>query len=250
MNDAAIHVDLEVHSITKRFGGLIALNNVSFNVREREILGLIGPNGSGKTTLINCINGFYRPESGKILYKGKDITGLKPHQICQLGIGRTFQIVEVFPTLSVLENVMVGAIFSGSSSNLNEAKQKSREILQYIGFPRDENVLAKYLNLGEMKLLSLARALVSNPKLLLLDEVVAGLTPIEEAKIINVLKEVNEKQKITIVLVEHVMRVVMKICNRIIVLHEGRKIAEGIPEEIARNEKVIEAYLGEEYLKI
>ncbi|MEM3571328.1 MAG: ABC transporter ATP-binding protein, partial [Candidatus Bathyarchaeia archaeon] len=196
-----IPIELEVQSIVKRFGGLIALNNVSFNVRKGEILGLIGPNGSGKTTLINCINGFYRPDSGKILYKGKDITGLKPYQICQLGIGRTFQIVEVFPTLTVLENVMVSAIFSGASLNLNEAKQKSMEILHYINFPRDKNVLAKYLNLGEMKLLSLARALVSNPELLLLDEVVAGLTPVEEAKIISVLKEVNERQKITIILV-------------------------------------------------
>lgn len=242
--------ELEINSVVKKFGGLIALNNVSFEVKSGEILGLIGPNGSGKTTLINCISGFYRPEAGKILYKGRNITGLKPYQICQLGIGRTFQIVETFPALTVLENVMVGAIFSGLSSNLNEAKLKSREILEYINFPRDENVLAKYLNLGEMKLLSLARVLVSNPKLLLLDEIIAGLTPIEEAKIIEVLKEIHKKQKITIVLVEHVMRVVMKLCNRIVVLHEGKKIAEGKPEEIAQNEKVIEAYLGEEYLKI
>jgi branched-chain amino acid transport system ATP-binding protein len=242
--------ELEINSVVKKFGGLIALNNVSFEVKSGEILGLIGPNGAGKTTLINCISGFYRPEAGKILYKGRNIIGLKPYQICQLGIGRTFQIVETFPTLTVLENVMVGAIFSGSFSNLNEAKLKSREILEHINFPRDENVLAKYLNLGEMKLLSLARVLVTNPKLLLLDEIIAGLTPIEEAKIIEVLKEVHEKQKVTIVLVEHVMRVVMKLCNRIVVLHEGKKIAEGKPEEIAQNEKVIEAYLGEEYLKI
>lgn len=236
---------LRIGSVVKRFGGLLALNDVSFEVRSNEILGLIGPNGSGKTTLINCISGFYRPDSGRILYGEKNLTRLKPYEISRLGITRTFQIVEVFPKLSVLENVMVGMAFS-NPIDLNETRHKSREILEYVGFPREEGILARYLNTGQMKLLSVARALASSPKLLLLDETVAGLSESEQTKIADLVKKINTELGIAVLLVEHATKFVMEVCDRIVVLQEGRKIAEGPPEEISKDEKVLEAYLGRE----
>ncbi|MEM1545615.1 MAG: ABC transporter ATP-binding protein [Candidatus Methanomethylicia archaeon] len=228
---------LRCEKIVKRFGGLEALKGVDLDIDEGLIVGLIGPNGSGKTTLINCIAGFYSPTSGRIFFDGRDITGLKNYQICKLGIARTFQIPRPFPSLTVLQNVMVATV----------DKSYAIECLRVTGLFDKRDVLARDLTAHQMRMLELARALATNPKILMLDEVMAGLNPVEIENTIQVIKELRGKG-LTILWVEHVMRAIMKAADYIYVLHEGLKIAEGKPIEVANDEKVIKAYLGEKYI--
>ena len=246
---------LEGKNITKRFGGLIAVNDVSFHVYEGEIFGIIGPNGAGKTTLFNVINGVYHPNHGQVFYRycmnGKcemiDITGWKPHRLARIGIARTHQVVKPFKELTVLENTVVGALFGSKSDEITEvqAQQKAMEILEFVGLADKAELPAGHLNVQEKKRLELARALASEPRLLLLDEVLAGLIPSEVSKMLDLLRKVNREKGVTIVMIEHVMHAVMNLAQRVMVLDFGRKIAEGTPEEIANNPEVITAYLGD-----
>ncbi|MCE4627522.1 MAG: ABC transporter ATP-binding protein [Desulfurococcales archaeon] len=238
---------LRVVDVTKRFGGLIALDHVSFNVYKGEILGLIGPNGAGKTTMFNVITGVYKPEEGHIYYKGREITGMRPHKIARMGISRTHQIVKPFGELSVLENTMIGALFGPKHETITEeeARQIASEILEFVGLADKAELPARVLNIQEKKRLELAKALAQEPELLLLDEVLAGLNPGEVQKMIDLLERVRREKGITMIMIEHVMHAVMNLADRIVVLHFGRKIAEGTPEEIASNPEVITAYLGD-----
>ena len=234
---------LTVKNITKRFGGLVALNDVSFEVKEREIVGIIGPNGAGKTTLFNVITGFYQPDAGQVIFNGVNITGYRPDQICALGLTRTFQLVKPFKDLTVFENVLIGAMLRRSKS---AAVEKAENVIKDMNLERVRNVPVKNLPVAERKIVEAARALATEPKMLLLDEVAAGLNPTETSRIVETLKRVKE-QGVTLCLVEHVMRFIMGISERIIVLDRGVKIAEGTPTEIAANETVIQAYLGVKY---
>jgi branched-chain amino acid transport system ATP-binding protein len=237
---------LQVEGIVKRFGGLVAVNNVSLGVEKGEIFGLIGPNGAGKTTLLNVMAGVYKPDAGVIGFEGEDITGLSPERICRAGIARTFQVSRPFLKMSALENVKVAAVF-GNRKPLEDPQAYAEEMLEFVGFPLPKETLAEGLNAVQIKKLDLARALASNPKLLLLDESAAGLTPTELLESMELIRRVRDKG-ITVVMVEHVMRAIMQICDRIGVLHYGQKIAEGTPDEITEDEKVADAYLGDRYL--
>ena len=233
---------LELNNVTKRFGGLVAVNKVSLTVEEGQILGLIGPNGAGKTTLLNVIAGVYRPEEGAVVFRGGAITGLKPFRVCARGISRTFQISRPFLGMTALENVMVGAVFGGHKRG-DAARERAREVLDFVNFPMSYDTIAGTLNPLQLKRLDLARALAASPKLLLLDEIAAGLRPSEYRELIEIILKVRERGT-AILAVEHVLRVVMQICDRIVVLHYGEKVAEGTPGEVVEHERVIEAYLG------
>jgi branched-chain amino acid transport system ATP-binding protein len=235
-------VILEVKNLTKAFGGLLAVNDISFQVEEGEILGLIGPNGSGKTTTFNCINQFFPITSGDIIFKGKSIIGKKTHQICHLGIGRTFQVVKPLARMTVLENVTASAFCRVNT--IREAKDEALRVLEFCNLADHNNKLAKSLPIARRKRLEIARSLATKPDLLLLDETTAGLNPAELDEAIDLIKKIRNNG-ISILIVEHIMKVIMTISDRIHAINFGQTIAEGAPEEIANNPAVIEAYLGE-----
>lgn len=237
---------LELSSVTKSFAGIVAVNGLSFSVSEGEILGLIGPNGAGKTTAFNLVAGVYEPDSGSIKLSGKEIAGKKPHKISSLGISRTFQTVKPFARMSVVENVAVGRLFGRDHVlSVSRAKVAAREILKYTSLDSKSNALAGSLTLAEQRRLELARALAANPRILMLDEVMAGLNQAEIAEELALLKKLNEEKKITLVVIEHVMKAMMQLCGRIIVMDQGEKLAEGTPKQVISNPEVIRAYLGE-----
>jgi branched-chain amino acid transport system ATP-binding protein len=231
--------------ITKYFGGLTAVYHVDFHIDEGEIVGLIGPNGAGKTTLFNVITGALPLDRGRITFKGKEITNLKAFHICRAGIARTFQSVKVFGSMSVYENVVLGIWYGMEKKGISvDARKTALELLEFVGLGEFRDMPAGDLTLANQRRLEVARALATRPDLLLLDELMAGLNPKEVSEAIELVRKIRERG-ITIFMIEHVMKAIMSICNRIMVLHHGEKIAEGTPEEVARNEKVIEVYLGE-----
>jgi branched-chain amino acid transport system ATP-binding protein len=233
---------LEVKKVSRFFGGLAAIKDVSFEVRKNEILGLIGPNGAGKTTLFNVVNGFYHPSHGDIFFKAQKTSGFKPHQICRLGIARTFQVVKPLQRMSVLDNVVASAFLRAKDKR--GAVELARDSLQFTGLYEDRDVISRGLPLGKRKRLEIARALATQPELLLLDESCAGLNPTELDESIGVIRKIKDRG-ITIMIIEHHMKVIMAISDRIVVLNYGEKIAEGTPLEIRNNPLVVEAYLGE-----
>ncbi len=236
-------------NVSKHFGALRALDNINFQLNRGEILGIIGPNGAGKTTLLSVINGTLPITEGRISFKAREITRLRPYRIAELGISRTFQIVKPFPGMTALENVAIGALFGRDpEKKMSRAMEKAEETIKKVSLKGKENILVEKLNVSERKRLELARALTQDPEVLLLDEVMAGLTPREIEDIMALIQEVN-RGGTTIMVIEHVMKAIMGISNRIIVLHHGQKIAEGTPDEISENPQVIAAYLGERYSK-
>jgi len=235
---------LEVRGLVKDFGGLRANDYIDLQVSEGEIVGLIGPNGAGKTTLFNCIAGFYTPTSGRIVFRGEDITGLPANDVCARGIARTFQIVRVFKDMSVMDNIMVGAF--NRTHSADQARQKTREVMAFCGLEPKKNMMAGGLTIAVKKRLEIAKAYATEPTLLMLDEAMAGLNQTETAEAVDLVKKIR-KSGVTVLLVEHVMEVVMPISNRVVVLDYGRKIAEDTPQKVINNEEVIKAYLGDKY---
>ena len=236
---------LEGKGVTKYFGGLAAVSNVDFHVEQGEALGLIGPNGAGKTTLFNLISAALTPKSGTIRFKGENITGLKPYKICRMGVARTFQTVKVFAQMPVLNNVVLGAYFGVSPGmSSKDAISEATALLEFVGLSAVKGIPAKDLTLANQKRLEVAGALATHPDLLLLDEMMAGLNPTEVAQAMELVARIRDKG-ITIIMIEHVMKAIMSVCDRIMVLHHGAKIAEGTPQEITTSKRVIEVYLGE-----
>lgn len=235
---------LQSHELSISFGGLTAVDRLSLTVEKGMILGIIGPNGSGKTTFFNLVTGVYAPDSGKVIFDGKNITGLRPHRIAQFGIGRTFQIPAPFSKMTILDNVMVGTFIHASSMKI--AKRKAMGILEMVRLDEKANQQVVNVTLEDRKRLELARALATEPTLLLLDEVMSGLTPVEVKASIELIQSLHTRG-LTIIVVEHVMDVILSLCDRVIVLNYGRKIAEDTPDRIVNNPDVIRAYLGERY---
>jgi len=235
---------LELKKLVKAFGGLLAVNDVTFQVEKGEIFGLIGPNGSGKTTIFNCINNFFPITAGDVLFKGQSIKGLKTHQVCHLGIGRTFQVVKPLARMTVLDNVTASAFCRVNT--IKEAKDEALRVLGFCNLLNEKDKMAKSLPIGGRKRLEIARALATKPELLLLDETAAGLNPSELDEAIDLIRKIRENG-ITILIVEHIMKVIMTISDRIHAINFGQTIAQGTPKEVANHRAVIEAYLGEEY---
>ena len=228
--------------LTKNFGGLKAVDGVNLGVSEGEILGLIGPNGAGKTTLFNVVNGFYPPSKGDVFFKGERISHLQPYQICKRGIGRTFQVVRPLQRMTVLDNVIASAFLRAKDKR--SAEKIALEAIQFTGLYEDQSLVSKGLPLGKRKKLEIARALATQPEMLLLDESFAGLNPFEQNELIDIIRKLKAKG-ITIMIIEHHMKVIMSLSDRVVVLNYGEKIAEGTPQEIGHNPLVVEAYLGE-----
>jgi len=236
---------LTLERVTKRFGGLTAVREVSLDVRAGDLLGIIGPNGAGKTTLFNVISGYYRPDGGRVLFDGRDVGGLPPHMICRLGLTRTFQLVKPFGNLSVMDNAMIGALTR--LGRVRVARLEAERVIATCGLAPHAAARAKALPIGLRKRLEVARALATRPRLLLLDEVMAGLNPSELAGMIELIQRLHA-DGVTLIVIEHIMAAMMRLARRIVVLHHGEAIAEGTPGEIAHDRRVIDAYLGEEFV--
>jgi branched-chain amino acid transport system ATP-binding protein len=235
---------LELQDLTVRFGGLCAVNKLNMKVNTGEAVGLIGPNGAGKTTAFNLVVGVYKPSEGKVIFDNEDITGLPPNEICKKGIGRTFQVVKPFGKMTVLQNIMAGAFVN--TAKTQEARQIASEVMEKMGLQSKRDKLAASLTIPERKRLEMAKALATRPKLMLLDEVLAGLNPTEIQDAVLLIKSMI-KDGVTILMIEHVLQATMAICERIVVLNYGQKLAEGTPEQVTGNEEVIKAYLGDDY---